>query len=451
MTKTLMLILAISLLACNKKEKAGFTGADGEVKLMTLDPGHFHAALILKKMYPQMNPEVFVFAPDGQDLQQHIQRIDGFNSRQDEPTNWNLSVYTGTDYFEKMLAEKPGNLMNVSGNNARKTEYILKSVEAGINVLADKPMAITPENFSVLEKAFAVAQEKGVLLYDVMTERYEITTTLQRELSMMPEVFGELTIGTPEKPAITKESVHHFYKYVAGSPLTRPQWFFDTQQQGEGIVDVNTHLIDLIQWEAFPDQILHKEDVNIVSARRWITSLTSEMFAEVTKADRFPDFLLKDVDNDTLKIYCNGEIVYQLKGVYAKASVIWNYKAPKGAADTHYSIMRGTKCNLVIEQGAKENYQPRLYIEGLGLMGQDLQEAVKKLEVRYPGLEVEKIEEQKWAVVIPDKYREGHEAHFAQVTEKFLGFLKDGKLPEWEVPNMITKYYTTTEALKVAN
>jgi hypothetical protein len=28
--------------------------------------------------------------------------------------------------------------------------------------------------------------------------------------------------------------------------------------------------------------------------------------------------------------------------------------------------------------------------------------------------------------------------------------MKDGKLPDWEVPGMITKYYTTTSALKKA-
>ena len=47
-------------------------------------------------------------------------------------------------------------------------------------------------------------------------------------------------------------SVHHFSKIVAGAPLKRPQWFFDVRQQGEGIVDVTTHLVDLVQWEAFP-------------------------------------------------------------------------------------------------------------------------------------------------------------------------------------------------------
>ena len=34
--------------------------------------------------------------------------------------------------------------------------------------------------------------------------------------------------------------------------------------------------------------------------------------------------------------------------------------------------------------------------------------------------------------------------------EKFLQYVKQGKLPDWEVPNMITKYYITTTALELA-
>jgi predicted dehydrogenase len=37
-----------------------------------------------------------------------------------------------------MIAEKKGNVVVLSGNNAKKTEYILKALEAGFNVLADK-------------------------------------------------------------------------------------------------------------------------------------------------------------------------------------------------------------------------------------------------------------------------------------------------------------------------
>ena len=51
---------------------------------------------------------------------------------------------------------------------------------------------------------------------------------------------------------------------------------------------------------------------------------------------------------------------------------------------------------------------------------------------------------------IPEKYRVTHEDHFGQVTAKFLEYMKAGKLPEWEVQGMITKYYTTTSALKLA-
>lgn len=432
-----------------------FTGAKGEVKIMTLDPGHFHAALVQKSMYEMVDSTVYVYAPEGDDLQGHLARINSYNSRAENPTRWNEKVYTGSDFFEKMIAEKPGNVMVTAGNNAIKTDYILKTIEAGINVLADKPMVITPEEFPKLEQAFQVAAEKGVLLYDIMTERHEITTILQRELSQKPAVFGTLQSGTAEEPAITKESVHHFSKMVSGNPLKRPAWFFDTKQQGEGIVDVNTHLVDLIQWEAFPEVVLSKADVEIVSGKRWTTDLTPEMFKKVTSFDQYPEYLQKDVVDGTLKVYSNGEIVYKLKGIFAKASVIWNFEAPAGAGDTHYSIMRGTNCNLVIKQGAEQGYKPTLYVEAVAGSSAELEANLTKavneeLQSAYPGIKLVKQADKLWIVEIPASYSVGHEAHFTQVTEKYLQYLKDGKLPEWEVPNMIVKYYTTTEGLRAA-
>ena len=439
-----------------KKDEGMFTGAKGEVKMMTLDPGHFHAALVQKSMYDQVDPVVHVYAPEGPEVEDHLARIEGYNKRPENPTSWQTVVYKGPDYLEKMLSEKPGNVMVVAGNNAKKTEYILRTVQAGINVLSDKPMVISPSEFPKLEQALQVAEEKGVLLYDIMTERYEVTTILQRELSKIPEVFGSLQKGTVEEPAITKESVHHFFKYVSGSPLKRPPWYFDVNQQGNGIVDVTTHLVDLIQWEAFPEVPLKKEDIEIISASRWPTELTSEMFKTVTQLDEYPDYLKKDVENGVLKVYSNGEINYKIKDVHAKVSVIWNFEAPEGTGDTHYSIMRGSMCNLVIKQGEEQGYKPVLYIEatidkGLETFAGGLDKAVNQdLDVMFPGIRLKKLEDKLWTVEIPDKYKVGHEAHFSQVTEKYLRYLVWGRLPEWEVPNMITKYYTTTEGLKAA-
>ena len=435
-----------------KDDSMNFTGAPGEVKLMTLDPGHFHAALVQKTMYKQVDSTVYIYAPEGPDVQDHINRIEGFNNRAENPTSWELKVYIGDDFLQKMIKEKPGNVMVTAGNNQNKTEYIKTTVDAGINVLADKPMCIDKEGYELLKQAFDSAAENDVLLYDIMTERYEITTMLQKELAMMPEVFGELAPGTPEEPAVTKESVHHFFKYVSGNPIKRPAWYFDTTQQGEGIVDVATHLVDLIQWECFPEQILSPEDVEMVSAKRWVTEVNRAQFEKVTRLPDFPDYLQPYVKDGVLSVYSNGEFVYKLKGVHAKVSVIWNYQAPEGAGDTHFSIMRGTKANVIIRQGAEQNYTPKLYVEAVQSdpqFGAALKAAVDKIAQKYPGVTLEE-QGESWHVAIPDEYRVGHEAHFGQVTEKYLQFLIDDKLPDWEVPNMITKYYTTTSALELA-
>ncbi len=428
---------------------------EAKVKLITLDPGHFHAALIQKTMYNQVDSNVYVYAPAGDDLDEHLKRIEGYNNRPQNPTRWKEIIYTGQDFLDKMLAEKPGNVVVLAGNNRKKTEYIKAAVNAGLNVLSDKPMSINMDNFRLLRESFEVAEQKGVLLYDIMTERSEITTILQKEFSMNQDIFGTLENGTSDNPAITKESVHHYYKFVSGSALKRPAWFFDVLQQGEGIVDVTTHLVDLIQWECFPEQIVdYTNDIEIIDAKRWSTSITPAEFREVTKLPAYPDHLLKDIQDSILKVYANGEINYKIKSVYARVSVVWNYKAPEGGGDTHYSMMRGTRANLIIQQGREQDYKPTLYIEPVGKINVDeytglLSEAVRIMQTKYPGVEVKRTTGS-WEVVIPEKYRIGHEEHFAQVTDRYLQYLKDGKLPDWEVPNMLAKYYTLAKALEIA-
>ncbi|HMR85166.1 MAG TPA: putative oxidoreductase C-terminal domain-containing protein, partial [Niabella sp.] len=162
----------------------------------------------------------------------------------------------------------------------------------------------------------------------------------------------------------------------------------------------------------------------------------------------------KDLSNDTtLNVFSNGEINYKLRNVHAKVSVTWGYKAPEGTGDTHYSIMRGTRANLVIRQGKEQNYKPVLYIEPVkkddASFEKDLTHALASIQAKYPGVEIKK-SDAGWHTVVPEKYNTGHEAHFAQVTESYLKYLGEGKLPDWEVPNMITKYYITTSALDLA-
>ena len=446
------IVIFICFQSCNSpKETSMNQPAKDKVTIMSLDPGHFHAGLIHKTMYPHVDSTVHVFAPAGAELDDYIKRIAGYNSRGESPTAWKIEVEKGGDFLEKMISKKPGNVMVVAGKNDRKIDYISAAIANGIHVYADKPLVINQEGFQKLVKAFESASQKNLLLYDIMTERFEIASLLQRELSMLPEVFGELETGSLENPAITKESVHHFFKYVSGNPLIRPDWFFDVNQEGEGIVDVTTHLVDLIQWEAFPNVVLDTTDVEMLAAKRWPTLLSLSQFKQVTGKEEFPEFLQKYLNGENLEVFCNGEMNYTLKGKHAKVSVIWNFEAPEGAGDTHYSMMRGTKANLIIRQGKEENFKPTLYVALLSGKTEALENAISStLQSEYPGLRLEKQKNGEYLIVIPDSYHIGHEAHFGQVTEQFLEYFKSGKMPDWEVPNMIVKYYTTTKALEKA-
>ena len=143
-----------------------------------------------------------------------------------------------------------------------------------------------------------------------------------------------------------------------------------------------------------------------------------------------------------------------MKRLCVKLSVTWNFEAPQGGADTHHSLFRGSKAHVIIRQGREQQYRPEVYVEpapgtGAEELAASLKKAVAELQSRYPDL---KLAEQGncWHILIPDKYRAGHEAHFRNVTERYLQYLAKGRLPEWEVPNMITKHYITTKALQLA-
>jgi hypothetical protein len=112
--------------------------------------------------------------------------------------------------------------------------------------------------------------------------------------------------------------------------------------------------------------------------------------------------------------------------------------------------VRGTRATLTIKQGKEQGYKPVLYVTRHRLISpaaheKALRTAVAEVAKRYPGIDLRADGEQ-FVVVVPDRYHNGHEAHFTQVTEHFLKYLREGGLPHWEVPNMLTKYATIMQA-----
>jgi hypothetical protein len=174
----------------------------------------------------------------------------------------------------------------------------------------------------------------------------------------------------------------------------------------------------------------------------------------VTNERSFPEFLSSNLKDGKLDYYCNGAMTYSLRGVHAKLDVIWNYEAPAGGGDTHVAIFKGTKSSLEIRQGKEENWKPELYVVPNSPASKaEILAALKKkigaLQSKFAGVGVEERGNKLW-VTIPDKFRDGHEAHFAEVMRRFLSYLRDPKtLPAWENPNMLAKHYTTTKGLEM--
>jgi predicted dehydrogenase len=427
-----------------------------DVRLMTVDPGHFHAALVQKEMYAGVSERVDVYAPVGNDLNEHLNRIAAFNKRGEQPTTWDVQVHTGPDFFQRMLRERPGNVVILSGRNRGKIAQIVESVNAGLHVLADKPWILKSDDLPMVAAALAAADAKGVVAYDIMTERFEATNSLQRALVNDKATFGDIVQGTAEEPAVYMESVHYLKKVVAGAPNIRPPWFFDTAEQGEGFNDIGTHLVDLVQWTLFPEQAIDaSSDVRVLSAQRWPTSISELDFRSVTNEARFPQSLSASVKDGTLEYYCNTLVSYTLRGIHAKLNVIWDWKPPAGGGDTHFAVYRGTRARVEVRQTRADRYLPELFVvpAAAAMKPQVVAALTAKIEALkkdYPGLGVED-RGAELHITIPDALRVGHEAHFAQVTASFLKYLRDRRtLPAWERPNMLAKYHVTTKGTELS-
>jgi hypothetical protein len=261
--------------------------------------------------------------------------------------------------------------------------------------------------------------------------------------------------GTEREPAVYMESVHHLMKTVAGVPNLRPAWFFDTEQQGEGLNDIGTHLVDLVQWTLFPEQVIdYRKDTRVLAAQRWPTMIPRADFQRVT-GDDFPASLLPRVKDGALEYFCNTLVSYTLRDVHVKLNVIWDWEAPAGGGDTHFASYRGSRSRVEVRQGTTEQYRTELYVvpnraADKAAVLEALRKKIDGLQGPYSGVSVVDLGPE-IRIAVPDRLRVSHEQHFSQVTQRFLLYLRDrGALPAWERPNMMAKYYVTTEGIRRA-
>jgi predicted dehydrogenase len=406
--------------------------------LVVVNPGHFHAALTLRKRHALLSDEVYVYAEDGPDLNDFLRLVASFNQREREPTSWELHLYRGPDYLDALLRQPPGDVAIVAGKNDSKLATIHRLHEAGLHVLGDKTWLIGADRLDLLDSITAAPP----LAMDIMTERFEVATRLQQALSTDSEVFGGFR-DTGSEPAVYFRSVHHLYKEVNGEPLVRPAWYFDTAVQGEGITDVTTHLVDLAQWMIAGEQGAdYARDVVLAAARQWPTDIPSDIFFRITALDAFPDAARRDVSEGVLHYLCNAKINYALRGVPVEVDSIWDLAIPAGGGDTHFGILRGKHADLIVDQGPDTGFETRLRVvptRNSGTFESVLANALGAARDICPGTGYRPLEEG-YEVTIPAAMHHGHEARFAEVLDQFLGYVSAGKWPLRVSQELVTKY-----------
>lgn len=427
--------------------------------LIVVDPGHFHATLLQREMYPELDKRVSVYSTLGPELVDYMNRIAVFNLRTPDPTHWELEVHTSDRPLERMIEAEAGKggkkVVVFSGRNRGKIDGILASIGAGFNVLADKPWIIEASEFPKLEKALSEAVRRRVAAYDIMTERYDAANQVERALVNAPEVFGTQVKGDGARPGINARSVHHLMKVVGGVPLKRPPSFFDVNEQGEGMADVGVHPVDLIMWTMLPDQpVDYRKDIRMISARHEPMHISKAQFAAVTGLADFPASLAGRVHGGVLDYYCDNFAEYELRGVRIKLGVTWDWEAPPGVADYYEAAYQGTRARIEIRQGAAEKFVPEVYVipqdADRAAVFSALEREMARLQSRWPGIAATHNQSEAH-IEIPAKFRVTHEEHFAQVARHFFEYLHDpASMPAWENANMLAKYYVTTQAVAMA-
>jgi len=417
--------------------------------LVMINPGHFHAALTLRERHPMIADDIHVFAEDGPDLDNFVRLVHSFNDRPVEPTRWTLYVYRGADFLEKLLVQRPGEVVIIAGRNNEKLPLIHFLHAQGFRVLGDKPWLIEGAQIGKLREVTASAP----LAMDIMTERHEIANRLQRALMRHPAVFGGFRVGGTF-PAIAIRSVHHLYKMVNGRPLQRPAWYFDLATQGEGITDVTTHLVDLAQWMTRDaTHVAFEKDVDLLSARQWPTRIPRDIFSRITGLEDFPDALRGSVSGNALDYLCNAALSYRLRGIPVQIETLWGLEEPAGGGDLHHAILRGNKADLVVDQSAQTGYKTTLSINPVDhgeAYEESLHSAIAGMQQEFPGIDLEPAE-QGFRVTIPQRLRTTHEQHFAAVLQKFLTYLDEGAWPANLAPEIDTKYTLLAKALELSH
>jgi hypothetical protein len=267
---------------------------------------------------------------------------------------------------------------------------------------------------------------------DLITGAYSLRAQVMAQVIHTPELFGTFVTHESPAPAIELASVHHLSKRVHGRPLQRPGWYYDTAVQGDGVVDVQAHMVAQVQaWVLGEAGGEVERDLVLDSACCWTTPVPVDLLRESTGLATYPAALQPAVRDGVLQYACNSEIRYRLRGIRVCQRAEWRQREPEGTGDLHWQTLRGSRCEVRLRQDEATGYHTTLSLHPTTgvVLEPILDRVLAQWQERFPGLT--------WTPAaggvhfrLPVALDHGHESHFALALQAFLDHLDRGVWPE---------------------
>jgi hypothetical protein len=197
----------------------------------------------------------------------------------------------------------------------------------------------------------------------------------------------------------------------------------------------------------------YQRDIELLSARQWPTEVPKDMFSRITGLSDFPSGLGERVNGAALHYLCNAALSYRIRGTPVQVESLWALAIPEGGGDTHRAVLRGSKAELTIDQGAATRFVTELTIRPTGMVEPyacALSDALASLRNEFPGLSFERAGDG-YRIGIPTALRTTHEDQFAAVLEEFIARIDSAEQTLNLGPDLITKYTLLAQARELSH
>ena len=150
-------------------------------------------------------------------------------TRESLKTNPDFSVLY--DDFDKMLSEVDCDVVAVGDYYGKRGSLLIKALEAGKDVIADKPVCTSLEDLDQIEK---IATEKGLKVGCMLDLRQNPAMVKMRQI-IQDGILGDI----------------HAVAFNGQHPLlwgSRPGWYFEAGKHGGTLNDIAVHGVDYLMW-----------------------------------------------------------------------------------------------------------------------------------------------------------------------------------------------------------